>query len=194
MGTSTPHLNLYKPDPGDDVDVEQDLGENYDKLDASIEALDEVVPTPFPRAHLYQTSANTHTFANGIDEAIIFDGELLDTINAHSNVTNNTRYTPTVPGWYKCYGQFVTEANANGNRACHFRKNGSRITGTPYTGIRAPTGSDVVGTAISAGLVNCNGVTDYIEFWGYQSSGGDLNSYSDSLTNSFAQIEYWGPL
>jgi hypothetical protein len=191
MGTSTTHLNLWKPDPADDVDVEQDLNENYDKLDTAIADLDAVIPTPFPKLHAYQSSAGTVTLTTGVDALIPFDAEISDTINGHSIVTNNSRYTPTVAGKYKCFGQVATAVNANGNRIAHFRKNGNRDLGAPYSGFRAPVGADSIGVAVAGALISCNGTTDYIELWGYQSSGGNLATFSDASSNSFMQIEYW---
>lgn len=193
MGTSTTHLNLYKPDPSEDVDVALDLNNNYDILDAAVADLDAEIPTPIPRCHVYQSSVVVETLTTGVDKAIEFDAEILDTINGHSNVTNNSRYTPTVAGKYKCFGQMVVDVNANGNRIAHFRKNGARDLGAPYSGFRAPVGADSIGTATAGALISCNGVTDYIELWGYQSSGGNLDTFSDTTSNSFMQIEYWGP-
>lgn len=40
MGTNTPHLSLFKPDPTELVDVAEQLNENYDKVDSGVLGLD----------------------------------------------------------------------------------------------------------------------------------------------------------
>lgn len=79
MGSSTPHLNLYKPDGTELVDVVEQLNENYDKLDTGILSLDSRVETVEGIAGITSWEAWTPTirsidlaFANTIDHADYF--------------------------------------------------------------------------------------------------------------------------
>lgn len=67
MGTSTPTLNLYKPDDTELVDVEVHLGDNYDKIDQAFEDLDDI-----PEGKLWRTTGFTGAL-DAAGEAIPFD-------------------------------------------------------------------------------------------------------------------------
>jgi hypothetical protein len=117
------------------------------------------------------TSAQTLT--NNTNTAIAWTAEDIDTDGFHDNTTNNSRITiPTGKGGkYLISAKLAYAGNATGERAVQIYKNGSLVlqmnvknglTGTFFT----PTNTGVF-TAVA---------TDYFEIYGYQNSGGNLNT------------------
>lgn len=63
MGTSTPNLQLWKPAPGDNVNVTTDIDNNWDKVDTAVQNLN-VPPTCIARmTGNFNISANADVFA-----------------------------------------------------------------------------------------------------------------------------------
>ncbi len=193
MSDSTPELGLYQPAGNEFVNVIQDLNNNLDTIDAFAAGINDYYPIPRPTFFCYQVT--TQTFANGVDELITFDGEFYDNINGHTTGGSSSRYTPNVPGYYMCDGQaaFVS-TDADGNRGAQFRKNGAIHAGAPFSGVHAQAGTDIAGTAKASGLIPLNGSTDYIELWGYQSCGVDLDTVVDVNVRSYMRILFVAPL
>lgn len=125
-----------------------------------------------PVFQAYQSSAQS--IANSTLVAAGLDTTVIDTNAGHSNVTNNSRYTPGTAGWYLCLGQIGYAVNANVNRLALFYKNGTAVN-LGQSGMFTTTAANfAIVPAIS--LIQCNGTTDYIEIWAYQNSGGSLNT------------------
>lgn len=91
MGTNTPNLQLFKPDPDDDnVNVQLDINDNYDKIDLAVQdALDGTTSTALiertsnnPSGVTAETIADTLTFAavNGQRYKIVWDGAFFSTV------------------------------------------------------------------------------------------------------------------
>jgi hypothetical protein len=123
------------------------------------------------------TQTSTTALANVTFTKILFDTEVFDT---NSNFSSS-RFTPTVEGYYQVTG-IVRFSMASGNfTSPYIYKNGS-----PYQGeegcVQSAT-NDISGIVTS--LVYCNGSTDYIEFYGYQSSGGSKNTVTGTTNTSF---------
>lgn len=128
-----------------------------------------------PIAALSQST--TQSLTNSTWTPINLDVTTVDSYGGHSNVTNNSRYTAVVSGWYKCCGAVSFSVNATGNRGANLAVNGTRVTG----------GGDFVGTIASNSLTISTperlvflNAGDYIEVHGYQTSGGALNTASAS--------------
>lgn len=125
------------------------------------------------------------TTTTSVAVAIPFAGTVIDTDNGHSNVTNNTRYTAQVSGWYMASGVISWLAGA-GNRQVYLAKNGGVIPGSGVTVINngfldtVPTGTV---------LVQLN-ATDYVEVWGFQDSGGPLNTYTPANQGCYFHV-WW---
>lgn len=135
----------------------------------------------------------TQSLANTTWTAITMTAEVIDTISGHSLVTNTSRYTPNVAGTYEVYGQVAFAINATGDRGAQFRKNGSTTDGLQYGAARAMSGGNFAGIAVSSGVVNLNGTTDYVELYAFQDSGGTIStSYGAGFTTSFMQIRRIG--
>jgi len=143
-----------------------------------------------PYLHAYQSS--TQSIANTTDTAITMGAEILDTISGHSTVSNTSRYTPNVAGYYRCIGNVAWAGSTAGDRAAQFRLNGSAAaTNAPYAPMPALNGAAFLGgsSGLAVATFQMNGTTDYIELWGSQNSGGSLST-NVTGTNSFMIIEW----
>lgn len=135
----------------------------------------------------------TQSLLNSTWTAVTMTAEVVDTISGHSLVTNTSRYTPNVSGTYEVYGQVAFAINATGDRGAQFRKNGAVTDGLQYGAARAMSGGNFAGIAVTSGMVNLNGSTDYIEVYAFQDSGGTIStSYGAGFTTSFMQIRRIG--
>lgn len=144
-----------------------------------------------PLLFTYQTTVQS--VPNITWTAINLHFDVFDTINGHSLVTNITRYTPNVSGTYEVDGQIAYAVNSTNDRGAQFRKNGATIDGLQYGAARAGGGSSFASIARCSGVVFLNGSTDYIELYGFQESGGALNtSYGAGFTTSFVQARRVG--
>lgn len=124
-----------------------------------------------PEAVLKQ--ATIQSIPNGALTSISLDASVNDSYGGHSNVTNNSRYTAVVTGWYWVSGVVGFASNGTGQRVADFAVNGADLI---YTQVWIPaiTGAP---TAVSpkSELVLLN-AGDYVELRGYQTSGGALNT------------------
>jgi hypothetical protein len=105
--------------------------------------------------------------------SIPMDGTLADTDNGHSNVTNNTRYTCQVAGWYLVSGTIAWTVSSVGERYTQLALNGAYVVSS---GAAAPATGFLTGVPMQQILVPMN-VTDYVELQGAQDSGAALNTY-----------------
>lgn len=107
-------------------------------------------------------SANQTVSANTFVK-IAFNTEEFDTNNNFDSSTNY-RFTPTVAGYY----QFNLSFFGSGSTISfgNIYKNGSNV----LSGSRVDISSAAYGSMASY-IIYCNGSTDYIEFYGYVSSG-----------------------
>ena len=111
-------------------------------------------------------SAN-QTFSSGVYTKIQCNTEEFDT-NSNYN-TANYRFTPTVAGYYQLTGQFyINTGSSGGESLVTIFKNGSEFK--RGTDIGNNTAGSMISLGVSA-LVYLNGTTDYVEFYGYMSTG-----------------------
>ena len=112
------------------------------------------------------TSAATDTFTK-----IAYNTKIFDTNTNYS--TANSRFTPTVAGYYQFNAYVSGPGASSGNNYLFFSfyKNGSRYTDSQTTILQITINVAAIGTAI----IYCNGSTDYVEVYGYQGSGGTAN-------------------
>lgn len=129
-----------------------------------------------PRCYAYQSTAQTLT--TGVWTAINLQSENYDIVQsgdtaAHDNTTNNSRIYIRTTGIYELSGQVQFVANATAYRMARICLNGpSTILNEQHQGA-APTVSTSVGlipieVSLTAG--------DYVELYGYQASGGNLDT------------------
>lgn len=121
--------------------------------------------------------SSNQSFSNTTQTAISFASsnnsvEAIDTHNFHSLSSNPSRVTPTLAGIYACSGTILWASNATGDRRAYIGKNGT--AGAPVSRRFGTSGGAL--TCEVYREVECNGSTDYIELFGYQSSGGSLDA------------------
>lgn len=120
----------------------------------------------------YQSAAQS--IANATVTALGIDTTVVDTYGGHSNITNNSRYTAQVAGYYFVIAQVGYAVNATGNRLIEMHKNGGSVLQLGQGVSLAPTVNNNPANQVSA-LVFLN-ATDYMEAFTYQTSGGALNT------------------
>jgi hypothetical protein len=103
---------------------------------------------------------------------VLFDAELWDT---HSNFASS-RFTPTVAGYYQINAAYQISGAAPGFLL--IAKNGSDGTAGSKRGAWL-SNANFQDMHVS-GLVYCNGTTDYIEIFLYQTSGGSVTPQGNS--------------
>lgn len=136
------------------------------------------------QAAVQSIADNTHTsltFGTG--------ATVIDTHNFHSETTNNSRVTPTLPGWYEVSGSYATSARADYQTLqASIRLNGANLAPDSKTGPNATsTQRSVTGGPV---LVLVNGTTDYIEIAGYQDNTANAaaNTSVSGSTTSCLQV------
>jgi hypothetical protein len=119
------------------------------------------------------TQTNAQSLTSGTDTAITWTAPTVDTYNGWS-AGNPSRWTPPMAGYYLVTVQVSWAVNSTGNRLAEIHKNGSATASYQEAMPATATGNQT--TAAVSGIVQLNGSTDYIEAWGYQNSGGALNT------------------
>lgn len=140
----------------------------------------------FVGASVYRGASQS--IANATATALTFDNETYDTDAFHDNSTNNTRMT--VPagkaGKYLVTGVTYFTNHATGQRIVYIYKNGANVIGTIQQGISAS-----IDCVVQTSFVVSLAVSDYVELFAYQNSGGALNVFGTSSSSGF-QVSYLG--
>lgn len=123
-----------------------------------------------PQALVIQ--ATLQSIPNGALTPITFDSSVTDGYGGHSNVTNNSRYTAQVAGWYNILGVVAFSANNTGTRTAEVFKNGAGFAYSQDWFANNGANAAVAITFVKVQLA----VGDYVELNGYQTSGGALNT------------------
>lgn len=127
-----------------------------------------------PHCVMYQSVVQS--LANNTAVPITFDVNTVDSYTGHSVVTNTSRYTAQVAGWYAVSGVVTFTPNAVGDRKTTIAVNGVAINGSPSAVLNsgAATAPLVPTTAFEVFL----NLGDYVELLGFQNSGGALNTFA----------------
>ena len=114
-------------------------------------------------------SATTTTLTAAADVKIILDTKAFDTNNNFS--TANSRFTPTVAGYYQVNGIMTVNYWTGTILICYIMKNGNyyAIGNSGY-----PQSVGGVHVTVSA-VVNMNGTTDYLEMYGFNYAASSNN-------------------
>jgi hypothetical protein len=116
------------------------------------------------------TQTTSQSIGNAVSTwtALSLNTSQVDTYGGHSNVTNNTRYTAQVPGYYSVCGVTCWSANGTGTRGSRLQINGAVIQGTAQ--MVTPSSTNITGVATPLRTLYL-GVGDYVELAGWNSSG-----------------------
>ncbi|MEE1838082.1 hypothetical protein [Streptomyces sp. SP17KL33] len=139
-----------------------------------------------PRFRGYAQTAQS--IPDGAWTALTIDTEAFDSDGGHSTTTNTSRYTVQVPGVYLITGTASFAGNATGNRAVRLGVNGNGVIGS-FVKTLAATVAHSSGVATVAQVQCVAG--DYIEVFGYQSSGGALMTSVTALDVAPALSAQW---
>jgi hypothetical protein len=145
-----------------------------------------------PLVRMIQATAQTGLLT-GVDTILTFTTEDIDTHGFHDPVTNNTRITPSVAGYYRidvkpvyAFSTTITSMNT------FFRKNGSVVE---RSGNMKPASTNVnqANTPLTA-ISSANGSTDYFE--GGTNFTGSANQATNGVVGSQStiQVEFIRPL
>ena len=141
-----------------------------------------------PRVHAYASAAQTLTTATST--LITFDSEQYDSDTMHSTASNTGRLTAITAGMYAFNAKITYASNATSWRYIMVRKNaaGSAFGGTLIsqdfiTGLAVSNNSIWVNFDISLAA------NDYLEVFGSQNSGGNLNTVGGALI-TYAQMRW----
>lgn len=105
--------------------------------------------------------------------AITLDAEDTDSYGGHSTVTNTSRYTCQLTGWYTACGVVAFAPNVTGFRAARLQVNGTAENGT-ITYVPNNGSAESVAVTPTRDIFLNSG--EYLEVAGWQSSGGSLNT------------------
>jgi hypothetical protein len=111
---------------------------------------------------------------NATFTALAFDTNDTDSYAGHSTVTNNSRYTAQVAGWYMVTGVVTYGASTNSHRGA-IAKNGVQVNGAvaiPVVGGATSAAADVVFPTVPVFL----GVGDYVQLQTYQDTGAAFST------------------
>jgi len=124
-------------------------------------------------AFSYYASGAT-SVANSTFTKILFAASEFDTASAVSS----SRFTPTVAGYYQINACVTYGNNSSAEKVCAVFKNGATYKiGQDFT-------ASIYGTTVSC-IVYLNGSTDYVEIYGYQTSGGAINTNAIQVQTYF---------
>ena len=141
----------------------------------------------FKGCSLY-ASPDTQSISNNTATALTFNLETFDTDGFHDNSTNTSRVTipAGLAGKYLITAHVMYDLNATSGRFLNIYKNGSNVA----------NGSDIIGSssvyvANDISVVLSLAVSDYIEVFTRQTSGGALNAYKGAVYNALT-VSYLG--
>ncbi|ANZ35527.1 hypothetical protein BBK82_04965 [Lentzea guizhouensis] len=141
-----------------------------------------------PQAQLRQTA--TQTLTTGVGAPINFQVEDRDNFAGHDNVTNNSRYTAQVPGWYELNGGIAFAASGVGARVSQWNKNGAMIDGSD---LAFPSAGAGLATRIPARTTQVQlAAGDYVQLVGFQDSGGPLDTFTGGGVRSSMSVKFVG--
>jgi hypothetical protein len=116
------------------------------------------------------------------------DTEVFDTSSFHSPTSDNSRITiPTgLGGKYAVVAGIQYATNATGMRYCSIYKNGAieAVQRTPANSV------SLAGTLLTASTIISLSAGDYVELYGFQNSGGNLNV--NTGTSTFLAVQFLG--
>lgn len=125
------------------------------------------------------------SIANGTWAVVTFDTEIVDTYGGHSTVSNTSRYTCQMAGWYRVTGRTAFNGNPTGSRGARVHINGNYIIGA----------ATLLGSGTLNGVPEVNhilqlAVGDYIEIGAGHNCGSALSTIYANECASMMYVEW----
>lgn len=148
-----------------------------------------------PRVRLVATTSQSipHNVAAGT--ALQFPSEAYDNYGFHDPVTNNTRITPNVAGWYTVRGAIHMPARADWTLIqAWYRKNGA--VQWESADRNGTTGNVAQSRSPQAALMDFNGSTDYVELVMHHTNTAAVavSTTQSVQLSAILEVIYEGPL
>lgn len=121
------------------------------------------------------------SLTTGVATKLLFQSELLDANASYD--TTNSRYTPKIAGYYQVNAQMYLGNTAAALAQVQIRKNGAFVQEA-----RGLVNASFAMTISISGLVFLNGTTDYLEIYGQQNTGANLNVITPNTVFSAALV------
>lgn len=143
-----------------------------------------------PRCAAYASS--TTSLSSGTTKVIALDGESFDSDGMHSTSSNNSRVIAKTAGTYLVVAQLTHTAASSGGRQMSIRLNAG---GNPASGSEVWDGThDSSPSASGQSILRAGGLVqlalnDYLEMFGYQSSGSS-NTTASGANKTFLHM-FW---
>lgn len=137
------------------------------------------------RPHGRLVASGTQALADNTQVAVQYSTEDWDSHGFHSTVTNNSRVTPNVPGYYRVWvTTFFDPQTTPVVSDTNIRKNGSSNVAPANRGV----GQAVAFSQACTAEVEMNGTTDYFEHVCRQDSAG---ADSTNQSSQFSSVMEW---
>ena len=133
-------------------------------------------------------TATPQTISSGAGTAVTFAGGSADFNSGVWNGANPTRFTAPSTGKYFCFCSIEYASNATGRRQVQVGINGS----SPGLQIVSTLAANGVPTRLALSSVNQLTATDFVEFFTFQDSGGNLNLIADGTMSIAGGMVYLG--
>lgn len=139
----------------------------------------------------------TQSIPHNVATALTFTSEEYDVYGFHDPVTNNSRITPNVAGWYTVRGAVHFPARADWTMIqCYYRKNGAGGTSIASGDRQGTTGNVAQSRSPQAALIDFNGTTDYVELITQHTNTAAVAQVTNqsAFLSSIFEVIYEGPL
>lgn len=136
------------------------------------------------------TTSTTTTLANNTNTKVVYNTKVFDTASAYNNTGSTVTlngisvpaysFAPNVAGYYQVFAGTLVTGAATGVLELGVYKNGVNYT---WGGVAPLVSGGSVAQVYS--LVYLNGTSDYIEIYGYQTSGVSVSNSTSSAHTQF---------
>lgn len=135
------------------------------------------------------TNSGAVGFFNAQQAGMLWNTDVFDPYGFHDTGTNTFRITPTYSGYYTVTTWFAWAGSNAGYRQIRITKNANNnyLTAQNFGGMDVPNiGGVGQGMTATSVPIPCNGISDYVEVVGYQTSGNNLNA----LAGNYAAVYF----
>lgn len=138
-------------------------------------------------ANLLNTGGSTIT--NGVWTVVPFNTEEIDSVDGHSNTTNNSRWFVPITGYYTLAATvaFASSSNTNSQRGVRLRRNGDGGHYRSGTMLANYGANSLVQLNVSVSSVYAT-AGDFFDVQAFQNTGADITTFADANLASTLSI------